>query len=237
MPVITIVTVVFNALENLKLTAESVFKQTAWPDIEYIIVDGGSTDGTLAYLKTLPPVVRWISEPDKGIYDAMNKGIRMASGEGLLFLNAGDYFVGDVITADLTAPCFLPVKYQHPVLGYRPIRLKKRSEGLPNCHQGIVFERKKELFYDLRYRISSDLDYYIRHGYGDRLPFHACSGFVHFDNSGANQKQAVLRDREIVEIIRKYFGFLPASRFHLFALVKRLVRPMLVFVFEGKKSR
>ena len=233
---ITVITVVYNAHEDLKLTDESVFKQPAWPDIEYIIVDGGSKDGTPEYLKTLPPSVRWISEPDKGIYDAMNKGIRMASGKGLLFLNAGDYFVGDVITADLTAPCFLPVKYQHPVLGYRPVKLRRRSEGLPNCHQGIVFERKQDLFYDLRYRISSDLDYYIRHGYGDRLPMHACSGFVHFDNSGANRKQAVLRDREIAAIIREYSGILPALRFQFVATMKRLVRPMLVFVFERRKS-
>ncbi len=236
-PPITIITVVFNALKDLRITVDSVMKQPLWPSIDYIIIDGLSTDGTVEYLSELPSSIRWVSEPDKGIYDAMNKGILMAKGQGLLFLNAGDYFVGDVITENLKPPCFLPVKYQHPVLGYRSVALKKRSRGLPNCHQGIVFERNDSLFYDLNYRIASDLDYYIRYQYGDRLPFHSCSGFVHFDNSGTNQKQAARRDREIAAIIRKHFGFLAASQFCLVAMMKRLVRPMLALAFRRRNTR
>lgn len=232
MPVITIVTVVFNALDNLKSTVESVFKQPTWSDIEYIIVDGGSTDGTLEYLKTLPPAVRWVSEPDKGIYDAMNKGIRMANGEGLLFLNAGDYFVGDVITTDLTAPCFLPVKYQHPVLGLKPVPLRSRKMGLPNCHQGIIFERRKNLYYDLQYRVCADYDFYLRHVYPDRLPMHRCSGYVYYDNSGFSRRLARVRDSEIRSIIRKEFGILPALRFATIAGIKRLARPVLSILFQ-----
>ena len=69
-------------------TATSVFAQT-FTDYEYIIVDGASTDGTVEWLRTQSDI-RWVSEPDKGIYDAMNKGVQMAKGEWILFLNARD---------------------------------------------------------------------------------------------------------------------------------------------------
>lgn len=66
-PIITVITVVYNALEDLRPTVDSVMKQSAWHDLEYIIVDGSSTDGTREDLKPLPSSVRWISEPDWGI--------------------------------------------------------------------------------------------------------------------------------------------------------------------------
>lgn len=231
-PIITVITVVYNALEDLRPTVDSVMKQSAWHDLEYIIVDGGSTDGTLDYLQTLPPAVRWVSEPDKGIYDAMNKGIRMANGEGLLFLNAGDYFVGDVITADIPVPGFLPVRYRHPVLGLKPVPLRSRKMGLPNCHQGIIFERQKNLYYDLQYRVCADYDFYLRHAYPDRLPMHRCSGYVYYDNSGFSRRLAIVRDSEIQSIIQKKFGILPALRFAGIAGIKRLARPLLSSLFE-----
>lgn len=231
-PIITVITVVYNALEDLRPTVDSVMKQTAWPDLEYIIVDGGSTDGTADFLTTLPSSIRWVSEPDNGIYDAMNKGIRMAQGRGLLFLNAGDYFVGDVITSDIPVPGFLPVKYRHPVFGLKPVRLRSRRMGLPNCHQGIIFERSQGLLYDLQYRVCADYDFYLRHAYPDRLPMHRCSGYVYYDNSGFSRRLARVRDAEIQSIIQKKFGILPALRFATAAGIKRLARPLLAMLFK-----
>ena len=94
-PIVTIVTVAYNALEALQKTATSVESQT-FHNFEYIIVDGGSSDGTPLWLKThQSQLLTWVSEPDKGIYDAMNKGVRMAHGEWVLFMNAGDCFASD----------------------------------------------------------------------------------------------------------------------------------------------
>jgi len=91
-PKISIITVNYNNLEGLKRTIESVVGQT-WKEFEYIIIDGGSTDGSTAFLKENDNLFNyWISEPDKGVYHAMNKGIAKASGEYLLFLNSGDHF-------------------------------------------------------------------------------------------------------------------------------------------------
>lgn len=88
---ITVVTVCFNAEKVLEQTMLSVLSQT-YKDIEYLVIDGGSKDGTLDIIKKYSDKVKWISEPDKGIYDAMNKAVKMASGEWINFMNAGDCF-------------------------------------------------------------------------------------------------------------------------------------------------
>ncbi len=91
-PLITVITVVLNEAESLKKTMASVFNQD-YENIEYIIIDGASSDSTLDIIKENEDKVDyWISEPDKGIFDAMNKGIDLASGEWINFMNAGDYF-------------------------------------------------------------------------------------------------------------------------------------------------
>ncbi len=101
-PLISIITVNLNDLQGLKRTMKSVFEQT-WQDYEFVVVDGGSTDGSKEFIKNNKTRLDyWVSEPDKGIYNAMNKGIAMASGEYLLFLNSGDH----LIDADILARNF-----------------------------------------------------------------------------------------------------------------------------------
>lgn len=91
-PLVSVITVVFNGAATLEETIRSVADQS-FRDLEYIIVDGGSKDATIDIIKGHPDTVtRWISEPDKGVYDAMNKGIRLAEGEWLYFLGSDDTF-------------------------------------------------------------------------------------------------------------------------------------------------
>ncbi len=92
---LSIVTVVKNAREDLMRTAASVQEQTIRPHLEYLVIDGASTDGTCALVQELADrgtVDRWISEPDEGIYEAMNKALELARGNWILFLNSGDVF-------------------------------------------------------------------------------------------------------------------------------------------------
>ena len=85
---ISIITVVFNALSNLEETILSVINQD-YDNYEYIIIDGGSTDGTIEIIKKYhDKITLWITEPDKGIYDAMNKGVKFSDGQFVQFLNA-----------------------------------------------------------------------------------------------------------------------------------------------------
>ena len=93
-PLVTVVTATYNALDGLRETVASVAAQT-FGSVEHVIVDGGSSDGTQAYLETLGDSVRWVSEADEGIADAMNKGIAMARGEYILVLHSEDSFVDE----------------------------------------------------------------------------------------------------------------------------------------------
>lgn len=97
MPKISIITVNLNNLEGLQRTMESVFEQS-WQEFEYIVIDGGSTDGSKEFIESQNDNIDyWVSEPDRGIYNAMNKAIKVAKGEYLFFLNSGDWFYDEKI--------------------------------------------------------------------------------------------------------------------------------------------
>lgn len=96
-PLISIITVAYNEINTIEETIQSVINQT-YEHVEYIIIDGGSTDGTVEILqKYQNSIDYWVSEKDRGLYDAMNKGIRLATGEWINFMNAGDYFLDQTI--------------------------------------------------------------------------------------------------------------------------------------------
>lgn len=145
-PLITVVTVVFNGKEFLEETIQSVIGQT-YDNLEYIIIDGGSTDGTLDIIKKYEDKIDyWVSEQDKGIYDAMNKGIQIAKGEWINFMNAGDTFN----SSDILVTVFNCKKYDEDILyGDVHVRYPEFSRiqsaghhchlwrGMQFCHQSI----------------------------------------------------------------------------------------------------
>jgi len=104
-PLISIITVVYNGERFLQQTIDSVFNQT-YKNIEYIIIDGGSTDGTLSIIKANEhKISKWISEPDKGLYDAMNKGILLAKGSLIGMINSDDWYEHNVV--DIMVEAFI----------------------------------------------------------------------------------------------------------------------------------
>ena len=98
LPLVSIITVVFNGKKYLEQTIQSVINQT-YDNIEYIIIDGGSTDGTLDIIRKYEEVIDyWVSEPDDGLYDAMNKGIQLVTGEIIGIINSDDWYIKDAIS-------------------------------------------------------------------------------------------------------------------------------------------
>ncbi len=174
---VSIITVVYNAKSALERTIKSVTK-VKYPNLEYIIVDGGSTDGTRSVIESNYLIVdRWISEPDKGIYDAMNKGLSLATGEYVWFMNAGDLiydpliletiFKGSEYFSDLYYGDTLISSPEGEILGLRgkkpPKSLKVNSfrNGMSVCHQSIIVRKSLTSEYNLEYRFSSDIDWVI----------------------------------------------------------------------------
>lgn len=170
---ISIVTVTRNAADLLKRTIESVGRQK-YDKMEYVVIDGASDDGSVKAISESQLIDKWFSEPDKGIYDAMNKGARMATGEWILFMNAGDTFAGDDVVSRLMTEAG-----SHPdadVIYGDVIRcgnasgegsLKEASDVLKGhrlafCHQSVICKRKDLLEnpFDIRHRYSADFKFF-----------------------------------------------------------------------------
>jgi len=165
-PLITVVTVVFNGGEYLEETIRSVIEQD-YENVEYVIIDGGSTDRTIDVIRKYEHAVDyWVSEPDKGVYDAMNKGIDLARGEWVNFMNAGDLFYSDVVLRDIP---FIKMRRYSLIYGdmifngevVKAFSTRKLHCGVIHaCHQSMFFalSDKQYLRYNLKYRIYSDYD-------------------------------------------------------------------------------
>ncbi len=178
-PVITVITVVYNGVNFIRQTIESVLHQQ-YDNVEYIIIDGGSTDGTLELIKSYEDAVDyWVSEPDNGIYDAMNKGIACSTGDYLLFLNARDELVTDLSVVIKTLSEGYVMAYgkanmlrDDGTLSYikgKPLKsLGKLVRGTPLCHQAIFYRRDAIGCYDTSYVIMADrvLTYELVKRYG-----------------------------------------------------------------------
>lgn len=180
-PLVSIVTVVYNGQSHLQEAIDSVRHQT-YPNIEYILIDGGSTDGTVEIIKKNADFVSdWVSEPDGGIYDAMNKGVRRATGTYIGLLNADDLLLPDGVARSVEAlekldgPGYtcaaveLADEKGRPYAVSAPLpyeeMVKRRFIEIPCPHLGVFVHRR--LYeqigaYDLRFRLSADYDFILR---------------------------------------------------------------------------
>lgn len=170
---ISIITVVYNGEAYLEKTIQSIVSQT-YQNIEYIIIDGGSSDATLDIIKKYEnKISHWISEPDKGIYDAMNKGVKLANGNFVNFMNADDTIyennaiekvVEQIIDKDSLYYTRASVVSDRVCWIYPDYDVKDYQKwlklNLPN-HQTMFFPKKfyQSTLYDLRLRIGADDDY------------------------------------------------------------------------------
>ena len=171
---LSIITINFNNRDGLRKTIESVVNQT-WQDFEYIVIDGGSTDGSVEVIKEFADRIDyWVSEPDKGIYNAMNKGIDQAKGEYSLFLNSGDKLTHwgilenirhRLASTDLVIG-LLRIANSNKI-AYRdiahPITFHTLYQGsLPHPSTFIRSQLCKRLHFDEKYKIVSDWKFFVQ---------------------------------------------------------------------------
>ncbi len=225
-PKFTIITVVLNSKKYLEQTIKSICSQN-FQDFELIVIDGGSTDGTQDIINIYSHIItKFISEKDDGLYHAMNKGIKIASGEGLIFLNAGDLLCKQVLSANIKIPSLISVSYINYFNKKKKLKPKFYKLGIPYCHQGIVFENKK-IFFNTDLKIASDYDFYLKHNYNNQLKFSKTDGYIFYDNNGLSSINHKLRDKEINKIIKKNFGIFWSNLFLIISFFKRIIRIIL----------
>ena len=176
-PTLSVITVCFRAKDALSATVDSLLQQT-WTDFEYLVIDGGSDDGTVPFLDQLEPLFSakqipffCSSEPDKGIYDAMNKGVTKAHGKWLLFLNAGDLLADSTTLEQIFSyPTDASILYgdtrciyEGQTKLYPALPLNHLTYEMAFCHQSVFVKRELLLEhpYDISYRVCADHEFFL----------------------------------------------------------------------------
>lgn len=160
-PLISIITAVYNGKNELEGTIKSILAQN-YDNLEYIIIDGGSKDGTLDIIRRYDEYIDfWISEADAGVYDAMNKGIDFSFGDWLNFINAGDRLLHlDVQSLQQTSSCYC---YDERLgkINRRPLTKTFLCRNTP-YHQSIFYKKTDIRYYDLKYPVNADYEQMTR---------------------------------------------------------------------------
>ena len=242
-PLISVITITYNAAQTLPLTMESVAEQT-FKDFEHIVVDGASTDDTISIARRMGiPRLRIISEKDEGLYDAMNKGLKMARGRYVVFLNSGDKFhtaetlqayaaaieskdpdiiYGDTDIVDMEGNRLGPRHLSAPEI----LTFDSFSKGMLICHQAFMVKKDIAPLYDTDYRYSADYDWCIRciqaSRAGDRCNLRQVTIDYLSDGLTDHNKKASLLER--FKIMAAHYGAMKAIGAHLSFIPRAIKR-------------
>lgn len=248
--VISIITVTYNVENVLPRTLKSIQSQSAFSAIEHIIIDGNSTDNTVGIIQANQDKVgHWISEPDKGLYHAMNKGIQLATGDYVWFINAGDE-IFETSTVEKLLQLISKVETSPDIiygdtkefsengeeLGLRRLKVpetltwKSFKQGMLVCHQSILVKRTKAPQYDLKYKISADVDWVINALKGSNTILNAKLILSKFEKGGLSRKHLKRALKERFSIMHKHYGLVSTSLRHLYF-------PIRLFAFYAKNKR
>lgn len=250
-PTISIVTICYNAANTITRTLQSISEQS-YEHIEYIIIDGASSDNTLELIARYAPQSKVYSQKDKGIYDAMNKGLHLSTGDYVWFVNAGDALfsadtVRSIVTqlalqsepADIIYGDTMLVNQEGEHLGLRrlrpPMRLTAESFawGMLVCHQAFICRRSIAPEYDLKYRYSADVDWCIN---AMRLATNYLfidAPIVLYLNEGTTTRHRWASLRERFDIMSRHYGLIPTTLRH-FCFPIRLLCQKILSVIKGQ---
>ena len=222
---LSIITINFNNRYGLRKTIESVVNQT-WQEFEYIIIDGGSTDGSVEVIKEYADRIDyWVSEPDKGIYDAMNKGIDQAKGEYCLFMNSGDCIYQSTTLEEVkqqldgTDIINGHVYFSNGALQKSPAEIRLsffyRLNSLPHQASFIATNLLKQRHYDTQYKIVSDYKFYIETFIRGNASYKMINQYIAmFDTNGVSSLNIELRTKEQQTILEELFPNQISADYH-----------------------
>lgn len=228
-PLITIITVCYNSEKTIKNTIESVLSQT-YTNIEYILIDGNSKDNTLKIIKAYEKkakekciLYKWISEADKGIYDAMNKGINMSTGDWINFMNSGDKFFNPFVISSI----YFNREYKGVTVIYGDVecdyiefkkirkakKIHKIKRGMVFCHQSSFIKSNviKEIKYNTKFKLAADYDMFIKLYKQDELFFYVNQIISTIEVGG-------ISDINRFEVLKEYRDINKFSNYFLFYL-------------------
>lgn len=242
-PKFSIITVTYNAADTIEDTIQSVITQQ-YHNVEYIIVDGKSTDATMDIVaKYAGRITKVVSEPDRGLYDAMNKGMAMATGDYLCFLNAGDCFheddtlynivhsmhgkeMPDIIYGE-TAVVDKNGHFLHMRRLSAPEELNWKSfkHGMLVCHQAFFARHTILEPYDLKYRFSSDFDWCIKLMKKAGRIHNTHQVLIDYLNEGMTTRNRFASLKERFRIMAKHYGLLSTLAFHAWFVIRLVLKP------------
>ena len=241
-PKISVITVVFNGEDHIGRTIASVVDQT-YDQVEYIIIDGKSTDNTLEVIAGYEGVDLLVSEADRGLYDAMNKGMLAATGDYVWFLNSGDQIYSrDTVEKMVKGMEGMPdviyggtmiIDNDQNEIGDRRLKpprelsWKSFRQGMVVCHQSLIVKRALAPVYDLEYRLSSDFDWAIRALKGAGRTQNSNLILSRFLEGGLTEHNIRAGLKERFAIMRHFYGLIPTVLRH-FLFGARLTRYFLV---------
>ncbi|MFA5880224.1 MAG: glycosyltransferase family 2 protein [Candidatus Margulisiibacteriota bacterium] len=242
LPLITVISVVYNDEANLETTIKSVLAQT-YPNIEYIIIDGGSTDNTLGIIKKYEDkIAYWVSEKDAGIYDAMNKGVQASTGAWVNFMNSQDVFFEPSTILDIFSKdhANYDVLYGNVGIKYpngfsriaKPRDFADLWQGMICSHQAIFArtELLKEYPFDLNYKLAADFDLIYKLKQRNKR-------FLYFDQVIAIISSGGVSDDDRVRAVKEYYQIVCKYPVKIFwRIYYKLMIVYTYFKLRGKKN-
>lgn len=241
-PKFSVITVCYNAEATIEDTIQSVISQT-YHHVEYIIVDGASKDRTMDIVNRYREhIAIVVSERDKGLYDAMNKGIGLATGDYLCFLNAGDSFHEDDTLQQMVHSIHTPqlpdvlygetelVDHEGHFLRMRRLSApevltwKSFRQGMLVCHQAFFPRRDLVMPYDLRYRFSADFDWCIKIMKKSKVLHNTHLTLIDYLAEGMTTRNHKASLKERFSIMARHYGWTSTLAFHLWFVLRLLLK-------------
>ena len=250
MSVFSVITINYNNLGGLKRTYESVQNQTARGQIQWIVVDGNSSDGSADFLRENSQNIDvLVIEPDKGLYDAMNQGLHLAESPYVWFMNSGDVIYAN----DVSEKLLLLAKTEPDVIfgdtmfvdergsdiglisKLKPQRFPEKLDkwsfrfGMNLCHQSFIAKKAICPDYDLQYRQAADVDWIIRILKKNPVNVRFEGVIAGFETGGSSAQHEKKAWKERFAVLSNHYGFLPNCINHCWIILRRLM-----FNLKGK---